>query len=106
MAASHGTQHPPSAREMMKKSVSSLTANSGFLLLGSCMLDDGMDSSMGSNALTNGNSGASGQEDGEKRGWDWRKGMSRDAKGEDVLRILRLGLAREVARAWMAGEDV
>ena len=37
-------------------------------------------------------------EEGVKRGWDWRKGMSRDAKGVDLLRIVRLGLAREIAR--------
>ena len=36
-----------------------------------------------------------------KRGWDWRMGFAREVKGEDVLRILRLGLAREVARAWV-----
>ncbi|KAL2351055.1 hypothetical protein BJ546DRAFT_355272 [Cryomyces antarcticus] len=40
-----------------------------------------------------------------RRGWDWRKGLGRAAKGEDVLRILRLGLAREIARAWAEGVE-
>lgn len=39
-------------------------------------------------------------EEGEKRGWDWRKGLPEGATGEDVLRILRLGLAKDIARHW------
>lgn len=41
-----------------------------------------------------------------KRGWDWRKGLKREAKGEDLLRILRLGLARDVARVWVGGDGL
>ena len=41
-----------------------------------------------------------------KRGWDWRKGLRRDAKGEEVLRVLRLGLARDVARVWVEGDGL
>ena len=40
------------------------------------------------------------QED-QKKGWDWRKGLAETAKGEDVLRILRLGLAKDIARHWI-----
>ena len=40
------------------------------------------------------------QED-TKKGWDWRKGLAESAKGEDVLRILRLGLAKDIARHWI-----
>ena len=39
-----------------------------------------------------------------KRGWDWRKGLGEKAKGEDVLRVLRLGLAKDIAKHWIAGE--
>lgn len=39
--------------------------------------------------------------EGEKRGWDWRSGLGEDTKGEDVLRILRLGLAKDIAKHWM-----
>lgn len=38
----------------------------------------------------------------KKRGWDWRKGLAEEAKGEDVLRILRLGLANDIARHWIS----
>lgn len=31
---------------------------------------------------------------GRARGWDWRVGLPETIKGEDVLRMLRLGLAR------------
>jgi len=40
-------------------------------------------------------------EEEEKRGWDWRKGLGEDVKGEDVLRILRLGLAKDIAKHWI-----
>ncbi|KAF2853384.1 hypothetical protein T440DRAFT_304146 [Plenodomus tracheiphilus IPT5] len=39
-----------------------------------------------------------------RRGWDWRKGFGQGKGGEDVLRVLRLGVAREVARAFADGE--
>ena len=37
----------------------------------------------------NGSSGSAGG----ARGWDWRGGLPEDARGEDVLRMLRVGLA-------------
>ena len=39
----------------------------------------------------------------QHKGRDWRAGMVSTAKGEDVLRILRLGLAQEMARHWIQG---
>jgi len=39
-----------------------------------------------------------------KRGWDWRRGFSGNARGADVLRVLRLGVAREAARAFAEGQ--
>ena len=41
----------------------------------------------------------------EKRGWDWRTGMRKGAIGKDLLSILRLGLAKEIARAWIEDEE-
>jgi hypothetical protein len=40
-----------------------------------------------------------------KRGWDWRKGLSAGTTGDDILRILRLGLARDLARVWLLEAD-
>jgi len=47
-----------------------------------------------------------GNEGGRKveRGWDWRGGWRRDVKGEEILRSLRMGLARGIGRAWVGGE--
>lgn len=44
--------------------------------------------------------------DTEQRGWDWRLEVKEGSTGEDVLRVLRLGLAKEVARAWLDGEKM
>lgn len=42
--------------------------------------------------------------DGVQRGWDWRKGMAlaggKNCTGADVLRILRVQIAKELARVW------
>lgn len=92
LAAFHEKTAPASPRELLKKTMSSMTSAGSFSLVGSSMLDSESSGHMGnSKALI------SSQEE-EKRGWDWRKGLGKDAKGEDVLRILRLGLAKELAR--------
>ncbi|EDN07927.1 nuclear pore complex subunit Nup85 [Histoplasma capsulatum] len=89
---------PP--RNLLKKSVSSLTAVSGFSLIGSEMLesqsrqqDGGRTSVENSGVLIprpNSKQGAAKV----KRGWDWRTRINRDVKGEDILRILRLQIAK------------
>lgn len=55
-------------------------------------------------SLTNGNRKP--KPDPEQRGWDWRVEVKEGSTGEDVLRVLRLGLAKEVARAWLDGEKM
>lgn len=35
-----------------------------------------------------------------KRGWDWRVGFARGATGKDVLGVLKLALAKEIADGW------
>lgn len=74
--------------------MSSMTSAGSFSLVGSSMLDSASSAASGSKALIK-----PGNE--ERRGWDWRKGLEKEAKGEDVLRILRLGLARDIARHWV-----
>lgn len=39
------------------------------------------------------------------RGWDWRKGWLANTKGEDVIRKLRLGLAKDLAALWLEDAD-
>lgn len=87
-----------------------MTSSSGFSLVGSFMLES--ESSMGGGG-DGGGSGVmvkapkdGGKGDSAKRGWDWRKGVGREALGSDVLRILRLSLARDISRAWVEGGDL
>ena len=75
--------------------MSSMTSASSFSLVGSSMLDvQSFDSQDSLDVLTD-------KFDVAARGWDWRKGIAKGAKGEDVLRVLRLGMTRSIARYWM-----
>ncbi|KAI9825666.1 MAG: hypothetical protein M1832_001010 [Thelocarpon impressellum] len=103
VASAHGSQ-VSSPRATLKKTMSSMTASSGgFSLLGSSM----MLGNSHSDGRTGGSIGSSGVlvKTDARRGWDWRTGLAREAKGDSVLRMLRLGLAREVGRAWLDGDD-
>ncbi|MCJ1350311.1 MAG: hypothetical protein MMC33_000292 [Icmadophila ericetorum] len=119
LSALSGFQNSQTPRDLLKKSISSLTASSGFSLIGSSMMLSQSQESLGhsqqsqghmslrsSDQSTNGeNQSQVLKTDGEKRGWDWRLGMRKGAKGSDVLRILRLRLAEEVGRVWVRGGD-
>jgi len=117
---------PEAPKALLRKSLSGLTASSGFSMfemVGSEVWapsqQQGMDvdvdmqeregekgersRSMGSSGVLV-NKGTGEREVEVKRGWDWRVGLKADVKGEDVLAILRLGLAREVARGWLDGD--
>jgi len=78
----------------MKKSVSSLSASGHFSIIDSTMSKSNPGSKSGSSGVLINHE--------TKRGWDWREGMKEHASGEDLLKILRLGLAREISRAWTA----
>lgn len=97
IAAFEGQSAPAAPRELLKKSMSSMTSAGSFSLVGSSMLDSRTTEGSGSRALVK-------PEEAKRRGWDWRKGLAKDAKGEDVLRILRLSLAKDIARHWITDE--
>lgn len=100
--ASSGDQSPaepfflPPSRELLKKSVTSLAPPSTFSFLGNDVVGSAKNRSMSGSGGSSGvlvarpADGASSHE----RGWDWRAGLPEDVKGEEVLRMLRLGLAR------------
>ena len=46
------------------------------------------------------------EKEGVRRAWDWRKGFGEKTCGEEALRVLRLGLARDIAKHWVAGEGL
>ena len=83
--------------DMFKKSTSSMSGTSSFSLVGSSMLASQLHRSMGSSGvLVKGNI---------KRGWDWRRGVTAGVTGQEILQILRLGLAKDLARAWVMEAD-
>jgi hypothetical protein len=83
--------------DMLKKSTSSLSGAGSFSMVGSSMLASQLQRSVTtSGLLSKGNI---------KRGWDWRRGLKAGVKGEDMLRILRFGLAQDLARAWIVEAD-
>lgn len=58
----------------------------------------------GSGATSIGSSGVLVSRPGDvARGWDWRVGLPEAIKGEDVLRSLRLGLARGLSLGALGG---
>lgn len=40
-----------------------------------------------------------------ERGWDWRDFISTETTGNDLLRLLRLGLAKDLGKAWLMEID-
>ena len=93
----------PSPRALLRKSTSGLTtASSQFsfveasAMLGSQESKESGKASEGSGILIHGD---------VKRGWDWRKGLSQSAKGEDVVKILRFAIAQEMGRVWAVGDE-
>ena len=91
----------PSPKSLLQKSTSNLTtASSQFSLIGSTEFGSVEGQSTESSAvLVRG-----GNVDDAKRAWDWRKGFNKDATGKDIIRVLRLALAKETARAFAEGE--
>ncbi|KAL9053674.1 MAG: hypothetical protein Q9162_004625 [Coniocarpon cinnabarinum] len=95
IASAHGST-PPSPRTTLKRSGSNLSG-SQFSLIGSDLLKQSQTKSSASNSgvLVKGS---------VKRAWDWRQGFDRHAESVDVLKILRLGLAKEISRTWLMDE--
>jgi hypothetical protein len=89
---------------MLKKSVSSGTnSNFSFSMMGSEMMARSEEDVQSTGGKSVGGSGvlvASGKKMDIERGWDWRaKFKDREATGGDVLKTLRMGIARELSIA-------
>ena len=91
----------PNPHNFLTKSTSNVTtASSQYSLIGSADFGsaDGQ-SAEGSTVLVKG-----GHVDDSKRSWDWRKGFPQGAKSDDIIAVLRVGVAREIGRAFAEGE--
>lgn len=90
MASFHGTA-VPSPQDLLKSMAKSTSNLSGSSY--------GMVNSKGSIVSA---ADSTGQAD-IARGWDWRKGVAgmagKNAKGSDVLRVLRVQIAKEMAKS-------
>lgn len=83
--------------DLLKKSTSSMSGTSSYSMVGSSILASQLQRSIGnSGVMVKGN---------VKRGWDWRRGLSAGSTGEDILRILRLGLTKDLAKVWILEAD-
>ncbi|KAH8723224.1 hypothetical protein GQ44DRAFT_761242 [Phaeosphaeriaceae sp. PMI808] len=92
--------HDANAHQLLKSTSNLTTASSQFSLIGSVDLGsvEGQGAE-GSAVLVRG-----GHVDDSKRGWDWRRGFNKNASGKDIVRVLRLGVAKEIGRAFASGE--
>ncbi|CAA9966858.1 nuclear pore complex protein [Pyrenophora teres f. maculata] len=97
----NSSQQLPNPHHLLSKSTSNLTtASSQYSLIGSTDFGSQDGQSMeGSTVLVK-----DGHIDDSKRGWDWRKGFPKGAKSGDIIAVLRLGVAREIGRAFAEGE--
>lgn len=100
-AAHDASSSPTNLQHLLQKSTSNLTtASSQYSLIGSADFDSADGQSTESSAvLVRG-----GHVDDSKRGWDWRRGFSKGTSAEDVIRVLRLGIAKELGRAFAEGD--
>ncbi|PHH59973.1 hypothetical protein CDD81_2332 [Ophiocordyceps australis] len=77
--------------DLMTRSTNSL-GSSSYIMSGSSMLASRLQGTLGSGAKI-------------ERGWDWRRGLMASTKGADVLRRMRLGLAKDLAALWLDEAD-
>lgn len=84
--------------DLLARSTESGLGHSQFSLVGSSMAASQMRKSMSSSGVLVSKGDA-------KRGWDWRRGLKSDTTAEEVLSILRLGIAKDLARCWIAEAD-
>lgn len=89
LASGHGLKG--STPSDLMKSTSSLSGST-YMMSGSSLLASHMQKSIMGGGKVN-------------RGWDWRKGWLANTKGEDVIRKLRLGLAKDLASLWLDDAD-
>ena len=99
LAAAHGDK-VSEPRSLLQKSTSGLTGST-YSLIGSQDFSMDGQSTDSSAVLVKG-----GKVEDKKRGWDWRAGFPRGARGSELLKVLRLSVNREIARAFAEGEVV
>lgn len=103
LAAAPGGLKGSTPAGLLKKSTAG-SGGSSYVLGGSSMVISQLHKSLGSGGAGGVGAMASVGKN-AKRGWDWRKEMTVKTRGEDVMRRLRLGLAKDLAGLWLAEAD-
>jgi hypothetical protein len=83
--------------DLLKKSTSSMSGTSSFAMVGTSMIASQLQRSIGGSGVL--------VKENIHRGWDWRQGLTAGMTSIDVLKILRYGLAKELARACILEAD-
>ncbi|KAL8695086.1 MAG: hypothetical protein Q9218_000364 [Villophora microphyllina] len=96
-------------REMFKKSISNITSSSSAFSLIDSMMESETRESTGSEGvmvrMVEKGDKTSQNNDNTQRGWDWREDVTADLTAGELLSKLRLGLAKDIAKAWVEGEE-
>ncbi|EEY14486.1 conserved hypothetical protein [Verticillium alfalfae VaMs.102] len=87
-----------SPHDLMRKSTGGLSGSSSYVMDGSSMLASQLHRSVSGGSSVKFGSNV-------RRGWDWRSGLLASATSKDVLRILRLGLSKNLSKLWLAEAD-
>ncbi|KUI62679.1 Nucleoporin NUP85 [Cytospora mali] len=87
--------------DLMRKS----TEKGSMVLSGSSMLASQLHRSVAGGNPDKAVAGPLAPKGNPKRGWDWRSGLEYSTSAEDVLRILRLGLTKDLAKLWLVEAD-
>lgn len=96
VASTHGMKGS-TPMDLLKKSTSSMSGTSSFSMVGSSMIASQLQKSIGGSGVL--------VKENLHRGWDWRKGLTAGMTSGDVLKILRYGLAKELARSCILEAD-
>ena len=87
--------------DLMRKS----TERGSMVLSGTSMLASQLHRSVAGGGSPGKGAGPLPPKGNAKRGWDWRSGLTSSTSAEDVLRILRLGLTKDLAKLWLVEAD-
>ncbi|KAK3360031.1 hypothetical protein B0T25DRAFT_473221 [Lasiosphaeria hispida] len=96
LAAVPGGLKGSTPADLLRKSTGNV-AGTSYVLGGSSLMVSQLHKSLGA--------GSGGAGKNVKRGWDWRKEMTAKTSGEEVMRRLRLGLAKDLAALWLIEAD-
>ncbi|AEO56052.1 hypothetical protein MYCTH_2059413 [Thermothelomyces thermophilus ATCC 42464] len=100
LASAPGGLKGSTPADLLKKSAGPGPGGSGnAMLAGSSLVASQLQRSL------SGTGGGLGKVAVKRRGWDWRSEVTAKTKGEDIMRRLRLGLAKDLAGLWLAEAD-